>query len=537
MNDLIQLAWLYVRMLWRYRWVALVAGSLVCAGGWIYVLVLPNQYQVTAKVYLDTRSLLDPLLRGIAVGNQVRDENLRMIRSTLLVRPNLEKVARNTDMDLQAKTPEAFERMLIGLAEKIQIVATRESENIFVIVYQNRDPKLAARVVEALLNIFVESVLGEGRKDASSSREFLEKQIAEYELRLDEAEQRLKDFKRQNVGMMPSDGKNYYSRLEEMRGVVANAELELREAHERVQSIEDQMADAEIAGDEFKLEPAFGIQAPTPYDERINALEVSLDEMLLQYTDQWPDVISSRRLLSDLQEQRKAYLAEYAEQRAGIETLPGAGGEGNLLSQQLALAYSDAQANLAALEARVAEYRRRADELAKLVDTVPKVEAELTKLNRDYSIVKSNYEDLVQRLESLKITDEAGQSAGKVQFNVIDPPRVPLVPVSPDRLLLSITVLVVGVGGGIAIAILLAMVRPAIYSKVGFREITELPVLGVVSRLWTPKERTRRRLELATFGAGCMVLVVAFVGVITMYQLGIEIDAVAKIESLIRQFQ
>ena len=374
-------------------------------------------------------------------------------------------------------------------------------------------------------------MLGASRKDTSSSREFLEKQIAEYEMRLDEAEQRVKDFKRQNVGLMPSDGRNYYGRLEDMRGIVATAELELREAEERVEAIEDQMAGAKSSAG------GLGMGPPTPYDVRIGTLEASLDEMLLQYTEAWPDVISSRRLLSELQGQRKAYRTEYAAQSAGIETLPGSGGAGSLLNQPLALAYADARANRAALEARVAEYRRRADELAKLVDTVPKVEAEFTKLNRDYGVIKSNYEKMVQRLESLKITDEAAQSAGKVQFNVIEPPRVPLVPVSPDRPLLSIAVLVIGVGGGIAIAILLAMVRPAIYTKAGFREITELPVFGVVSRLWTPKERMRRRLEVVTFGAGCMGLALAFIGVVTMFQLGIEIAAVARIESLIGQFQ
>ena len=226
MDDLVQIARTYIRMVWRYRWLALVAASVICVGGWSFVLMIPNKYEVTAKVFLDTHSMLDPLLRGIAVGGNVHEDRVDMIRRTLLVRPNLEKVARNTDMDLTVDTPQAFERLLGSMAKNISVSGSQRGVNIFVIGYRHHDPKLATRVVEAILNIFVEGALGETRKDASSSREFLEAQIAEHESRLNEAEARLKEFKRHNVGVMPSEGRDYYSRLESVRERIAAAASE-----------------------------------------------------------------------------------------------------------------------------------------------------------------------------------------------------------------------------------------------------------------------------------------------------------------------
>ena len=533
MDELVQLALTYMRMLWRYRWLALISASLLSVSGWLFVFAMPNKYEVTAKVFLDTRTMLDPLLRGIAVGGNIREDKVNMIRRTLLVRPNLEKVARNTDMDVMADTPEAFERMLTGLAKGISVSGTKRG-NIFAIGYRNRDPKLATRVVEAILNIFVERALGETRKDASSSREFLEAQIAEHVTRLSEAEAELKEFKRRNVGLMPSEGRNYYTRLESIRERIAAAELELREARKRVEAMERQFAQQrsrQAGGAGTRMGPA------TPYDERITSLETSLDQLLLQYTEIHPDVISTRRLLKELQGQRDSYLTELESQRLESGVIAGGGGSaGSLMYQELMLTYTQAKSEVAALETRVAEYRRRGDALAKLIDTVPRVEAELTQMNRDYEIVKANYGKLVSRLESLKISDEAGQSAGEVQFNIVEPPRVPLVPISPDRPKLGAAVTVVGLGGGIGLAILLAMLRPSVYTKEGFREITELPVLGVISRLWTPRERMRRRLELGTFALGCLVLVGAFAGVMTMYSLGIEVDAMSTFERLTRKY-
>src|SRR3569832_899688 len=89
----------HVRASWRYRWlIALVAWPL-CISGWIYVHSLPDQYQASARVYLDTQSMLRPLLSGLAVQSNAQSEVVLMTR-TLLSRPILEKVSRMTDQDL-----------------------------------------------------------------------------------------------------------------------------------------------------------------------------------------------------------------------------------------------------------------------------------------------------------------------------------------------------------------------------------------------------------------------------------------------------
>ena len=300
MNEQLELIRNYIRMVWRQRWLALFCAGVLCGFGWLGVLLLPNQYEVTAKIFVDTGTLLRPLLKGLAPDSNNRADNARMMRRTLLVRPNLEKVARKTDMDIQAKTPKEFEKLLITLAQKISITGSPRG-NIYVIGYQNSDAKLAARVVEAILNIFVERSLGASRRDTSKSKEFLEAQIAEHEKRLNTAEAQLKEFKRVNVGRMPSEGRTYFIRLEALRQTLADAELELREAQKRVGSIEQQLASETPTLRDIAGASALALTGPlTPYDERITVHETNLDTMLLQYTDQHPDVIATRRLIKEL---------------------------------------------------------------------------------------------------------------------------------------------------------------------------------------------------------------------------------------------
>ena len=505
MHELLAQLETYLRTAWRYRWAGLAAAAVICLVGWVAVLLMPNKYEVSAKVFLDTSSLLRPVLRGLAVETSARQEAILMVRRTLLTRPNLEAVARTADMDLKAKTPEEMEGVVEGLAKTVKIGGTQR-DNIFEIAYENADPQLATRVVEALLNLMVERSLGMSRKDTTKTREFIDQQIKEYEARLVAAENRVKEFRQANMGLMPSDGSGYYERREAVRAQIREAELQLQETERRAESLRRQ-----IEGDEptFGLGPptAQAVEVSTPVDGRIKILEEKLDQLLLSYTERHPDVSSTRRLLADLRKEREV-------EAARLRPINPATGEyrvnENPVYQQLKIALGAADAETAALKARVEEYRKRETELARLVNTVPQVEAELARLNRDYDVQQQNYQELVKRRESLAMSDQASKTAEDVQFNVVDPPRVPLKPTSPNRPALLGVVLALGLGSGGGLAWLVGMIRPAIYSRDGFRGLTELPVLGSVTRVSTAEEDHQHRMRILLFLGGFVGLLLAY---------------------------
>ena len=129
---------------------------------------------------------------------------------------------------------------------------------------------------------------------------------------------------------------------------------------------------------------------------------------------------------------------------------------------------------MAAQQASIAELRSR-------VDAIPEVEAELARLNRDYEVNKRNYDTLVQRLESARISESAEQSADNVKFRVIEPPIVPFKPSGPERAVLNVLVLLAALGAGIGLAVLLAQLRPTISSRDVLQKVTGLPVLGTIT--------------------------------------------------------
>ncbi len=525
MQDVIDILLVYARGVWRQRWYMILIVWLVSVAGWLVVYKLPDQYRAAARVYVDTQSILRPLLSGLTVDNSNQGaQQVALMTRTLLSRPNLEKVARMTDLDLKGQNPEQMEAVLTALGKEITLEGTGR-ENLYTIAYVNNDPQLAKRVVQSLLTIFVESSLGETRRDTDSAQQFIGKQIEEYEVRLIEAEEKLKEFKRRNVGVMPARGEGYYESMQAAMGTLEQTQLELREVENRRNEIKRQLEDEEL-----NTEPATPSKpvamAPSAVDGRIQSLQAKMDGLLLQFTERHPDVIEIKRIIAQLEKQKQEEVKEFAskpseKQREVVSPV----------YMQLKLALGEADANVASLRVRVSEHSRRVSQLRAMVDTIPKVETELGQLNRDYNVNRQNYETLLARREAAKMSEEAGQTSDEVKFKVIDPPYVPSAPSSPNRPLLMSMVLLGGLAAGIAFAFLLSQFKPGFDSRRSLAEITGLPVLGSVSMVWTPVQLRKRRIELGFFGLVGASLLIIFGGVEAL--LWLNVDIIGRIKGLV----
>jgi uncharacterized protein involved in exopolysaccharide biosynthesis len=159
---------------WRRRWMALLVAWIICIAGWAFVVSKPNFYTSTARLYVDTESILSPLLKGLAVEENVRPE-IEVLKRSLTSRSNLEKVARLTDLDITATTPAQMQFLLNSIKSRTSL----ESQGLSVvsISYTDLDPVRARDVTAALTDIFIEMNLGEDREEFEDAQLFLDRQI------------------------------------------------------------------------------------------------------------------------------------------------------------------------------------------------------------------------------------------------------------------------------------------------------------------------------------------------------------------------
>lgn len=499
MNQAVEQVLGYVRGVWRRRALVLVAAWLVSLAGWIWVYTLQNQFDAKARVYVDTQSLLKPLLMGLAIQPNV-GQQVAMMTRTLMSRPNLEKVARMTDMDLRAKSPKEQEELFRDMESRISLQGT-DRENLYTIGYRHSDPELARRVVQSLLTIFTESSLGGTRQDLTASQKFIEDQLKSYEAKLIEKEQALEQFKRRNVGTMPGQGGGFYAQVAQMRSAIEQANLELQETLNRKRQLQAQLADQE---ETVSAAPTVVTPVTSALDARIAGLQNQLDNLRLRYTDLHPEITRTKQLIARLEEQKQR------EQQAVKTQSPEAIKAQNPIYQQLTISIAEADANAASLRARVEQLRRREAALMQAVDRIPQIEAEYTQLTRDYDVLRENYAKLLDRRETAIITGEVEARTDVVEFRVVDPPRVSNRPSWPNRVLFVTLVPLAGLGIGIVLAFLLSQLRPAIEGRRQLSELTEYPMLGMVTRVETEALKQRARRINLSLGVGAAALLGAY---------------------------
>ncbi len=495
----------YLLGVWRHRWLALVAAWVVALAGWAYVWQLPESYVATARVYVDTNSVLRPLMRGLTITPDI-NRRISLMTQTLLSRPNLEKLARMTDLDVHATSERQEDELIQGLRDSISLSGSRANASLYSISVSHANRDTARRITQALLTVFIETSMADKREDSAGAQSFLDQQLADSEQRLVAAENRLSRFKQEHVDVLPGGGGDYYSRLQAARGDLEQARLALSEVESREATLRRQ-----IEGEEPVFIPSDPGATSTAFDQRIQALQVQMDGLLARYTRQHPEVARLRGLIEELKQEREAVLAQRGD-AVGSPFGGSAGLGGNPVYQGMRSMLAEAQAQAAELRVRVREYEERVTRLEGMVNRIPEVEADLKQLNRDYDVLSRQHQQMLERRESARLAGEVESTAGEVTFRVIDPPFVPLTPSEPNKLLLNSAVLVLAIAAGVGVALLLALIRPVVTDARMLAYSTGAPLLGVVTWNKTAEERRSDLLRLGAFGVCASALLVSFAG-------------------------
>jgi polysaccharide chain length determinant protein (PEP-CTERM system associated) len=464
MQEQVKLLAYYLQGIWLQRRYILILAWIICPIGWIGVTLLPNQYTSEAKVYADTQSILGPLLRGLAIQTDP-SQRLELMAKTLLNTRNLEVIGNEVDANIRATTPEEYEELLNDLKSGI-IIRSAGRNNLYTISYTGENPVFAKNVVQAALNVFIESSLGDKRLDAEQARYVINDQIEYYENRLVEAEKDLADFKREYIGLLPGSDQSYYSNLESEKSDLEQAELALKEARSGVARAKLQLEEEK----QNALSQIFTIQ--TEYDARIEAVEMRLDELLFRYTQKHPDVVETKRQLLELKQLKSQSVKNITVDNSLND---------NLVYQDLKISIYRLNNEIASLEVRVEKHKAKIDEYQSKLDIVPDVEAMLTSLTRNYEVTKGKYLELMSRGETASISNSVGNASEDIKFKIIEPPSIPTSPSGPNRLLLLLAVLVAGVGAGFGVSFIMSQMYPVATSPNQLYQMTGVPVFGVVS--------------------------------------------------------
>lgn len=508
MNSIQAQALPILQAMWRQRWLGVGLAWLVCTVGWIAIAFMPTQYESSARVYLNVDPVLTPLLQGLAA-NTDPARHLDFMERTLLSRPNLEQLVQLADLAPATATTAQKEALYAQLAQNVDIRPI--TDNLMTISYRNHDPQVAKNVVQSLLTIFAEKTSGSSRSEMDSAQRFLDEEIASYREQLRQAEQRRGELARQYPDIVSdslpdsgTQGVNGGSRLDWARGAIVAAKDALADAIARRDSLQKALASVPpmLSVDRAPQIIIAGGGAVDSAQARIDELRRNLDTLRLKYTDRYPDVIATRKEIAQLQAELK---------RAGPG---GALGDNktqiaNAVYDRLKVELVDAEGVVATAQRHLTEVEADRARIEHIVQSAPGILEKVRDMDRDYGVLRNNYQELVARRQAADIADAADTRTEKIQFRIVDPPRVPLVPVAPRRPFLISAVLLLGVGAGFAAPLAMTQLDRSFATITQLRTIG-IPILGSVSRLSLGAARRQATMQLAGVCASALVLVAVY---------------------------
>jgi polysaccharide chain length determinant protein (PEP-CTERM system associated) len=523
----------YLSGIFLYRWYALAAAWLFCLVGWAGVSAIPDQYRAEARVYIDAENFMDPLLKGLTISIDTAQEISVMLR-TLITRPTLEQVIRLTDPKADSLNAGQLEQQVAALQSKISI-RQLETKNYFAIGYIDNSSAYATSVTQTLLSILQNNRIGATRLDMDSARGFINKKIAEYEDRLRDADKRRADFRTTNVEIL-SKG-NAANRIDAADVALQVVNKDLATAIARRDSTKDQLAATPetVAIDQrmflgsgpagVSMEAvaasarANGAPSPAPAagnaPQRLQQAQATLVELRTRYTEQHPDVVALKKLIADIQ-----------SQIASVEKTPDAPPAApvmvpNPVFVQLQARSFDEETNVSVQRQRVegaaTELARAKADAAQAID----VTAKYNGLDRDYGNIESTYKELLQSREAASLSQARDDQNQGLNFRILEPPQRPQFPTAPNRPLLNSLVLLVGLAGGAAFAILLTLNAGRFITSDDISTQFGIPLIGVITTLPQAKASRGSRLATAALSTSIGLLLLSYVGVVAVLKTSI----------------
>jgi len=469
--------------IWRMRWLALAVAWGVCLLGWVMVMRIPAAYESSARVQVQVKSLFAD---GAESDMQ---KNVDRVRQSLTSTEILKRVVRTVSNGERPLT--SYEALSLIGALRGGISITAQGEDLLEIktrislkgVSEQQTAFIARNVTQKLIDIFIqENVIG-SRANNAEALNFLDQELARRAKELADVDRKRAQITQDTLGSLPGAG-SLDQRMDAARNEMMNIESNLMQARSALAAMNGQMAatPAQI--------PAGSVNGIDTLDQRIGTLEGQLSEAISRgWTEKHPDVIAIRSQLSQLR-------AEKA--RGGSRSVPMAP---NPVYVSLRSMQAEREGNVAALEARKAQLQEAVTLIAQRQLTAPGQQIDQARLDRDYDVLRDQYNKLLTQRESAKLRSDAAGKTDGVQFRVIDKPSLPRQPAAPNRTMLLTGVLIAGVAVGSGVAFAKSQLASVYTTTQQLAKASGLPVLGSISEVITAETRAIRRKQMMWFSS------------------------------------
>lgn len=444
-------------------------------------MVMPKRFQSSTVIHAGEANIIGPLMEGRAVPTGVADR-ARIAHEVIFSRAIMAQILEAGGWADTVTDPLARERLIGEIRQRTRVDSP--GANLIRITYTDAQPERAFKVASRFAELFIQESLDAKERESREAYEFIASRVEEYHGKLLEAEERLKQFRSENLDARPGTDADVRLRIAQIRGQIESARTDLSELQMR-----DSALSAQISGE---VEVSDLRSRSAQFRIRIAELQAQMDTLLLDYTDSYPDVVRLRHQIQDMQ----TALAQEERAEARGDGRDAAAAASNPLYQQLRSDQSRVRSDIAALRARIVENEQLLNAELDRGRRVADSEAALAELTRDYEVNRDIYQDLLRRRENARVSMSLDAEQRGLTFRIQESAALPLQPTGLRLLHFAAAGLGLGLALPAGLLIGLLQIDPRARSASALASTLPVPVLVSIPEFRTGADRRRSLLKL-----------------------------------------
>ncbi|MEE9182809.1 MAG: polysaccharide biosynthesis tyrosine autokinase [candidate division NC10 bacterium] len=466
------------RILWYRKWTFLTLVVLITAASVIIASLLPNVYHASSTIILEQKPIAESSIGIKAITPNIQ-QRLRIFRTVLMSEYLLRKVIAHLKLVPNMYDPLAIREKINELRKGIK-VRTRGTDSLG-ISYEGTDRQMVMRIANELTNFFIEDTLRYMQKVMKGTSAFLEEEMETTEKELKEQEQKMLAFKGEHLQELPGRIGANQAALDRLLGRLEGIDRSIRDLKGKHALIQKELAE---------FEGSF----QHPLRTRLQELEAKLEMYQIRYTPEHPYLSLLVREIEELRPvmermEAAAEASRDAEKLRPKEMLQHP--TYRILNKQL----KQYEREIEALNTDRADFVQKVAVYETRLDHAPKREQEWILLTRGYDVLKARYRSLMNKNLDAQLSLKLGELQKEGKFRVLDPARLPLIPVRPNRYLIVAVGCVAGLALGFGGVLLAEMTDRTVHSPTDLAVPLHLPLLASIPHFEkVPGQRALARL-------------------------------------------
>lgn len=459
--------------------------------------IWPKKFVAETTILVQENNIIKPLTEGIAATTEVSDR-ADIAREIIFSQDSLNQLLTDGGWNVAKLSPIERDRLIDRIKGHTSI-STSKNNLLLSISYDDSDPKRAYDLTRDMARLFMAKSLASKEAESASAYDFMNSQVQQYHEKLIAASDALQQYIDNHPDASPGSVTDTNTRISALRNQIENAKVQIAQLSSQAAAMGGQLnGQSQISTVQTREDV---------YRAQIAQLQAHLSQLLLTYTNNYPDVVRTRHQIEDLQQQL-ATAQTQKQTAASVGTALDNQVTFNPVYSNLQTQIAQIRGNLAAARAtEAAGQKQLAVELARS-QKIAQSSNEVAKLTNNFNTVSATYQDLLKRRERARISMDLDKDKRGLTFKIQDPARVPLMPVGLRLMYFAAAGLIAGVGVPFGLLFLIARFDPRMRSADTLSRATGLPVFASVPYYRGPRDDALdRKRNLQWIGIVVIVLI------------------------------